>query len=180
MYKLLVLFALIATTFSLPYPLAEDEDGEQYHLVPLNRVRRQQQTNYRLDSKGNLFLGHKGTILDNQNHRLDGQGYVVKNVKGHGLSPDAGGGALNYLNKPSNLNLGVSADHVRHGGTNVGATAGWNFIQQKNAEVGLSGRMLGFIASLDTKDFSNKVKYCLVRGPRLILPEDKSYAINIV
>ncbi|XP_050302377.1 uncharacterized protein LOC126740406 [Anthonomus grandis grandis] len=139
MYKFFIFFALMAAAFSLPYPLVEDEDGEQYHLVPLSRVRRQQ-TDYRLDSKGNLFLGHKGTILDNQNHRLDGQGYVVKNVKGHGLSPDAHGGALDYLNKPTGLNLGVSANHVRHGGTKVGATGGWNFIQRKDAEVGISGR----------------------------------------
>ncbi|XP_050302383.1 uncharacterized protein LOC126740413 [Anthonomus grandis grandis] len=140
MYKLLISFALVAAAFSLPYPLVEDEDGEQYHLVPLSRVRRQQQTDYRLDSKGNLFLGHKGTILDNDNHRLNGEGYLVKNVKGHGLSPDAHGGALDYLNKPTGLTAGLSADHMRHMGTKVGATAGWNFIQTKDAQVGISGR----------------------------------------
>lgn len=61
-------------------------------------------------------LSHQRTFIDNANNRLDGSGYVSKDLRGHGIQPDAYGGGLGYLHKPSGSTLGVNADHVRRGG----------------------------------------------------------------
>ncbi|KAH1005159.1 hypothetical protein HUJ04_006194 [Dendroctonus ponderosae] len=108
---------------------------------PLERPKRQnRQTSVNVESPGIATIQHSGTVFDNNRHRLDGSGYVSKDFsRGGGLRPDAVGGSLDYLHKPSSSSVGVQADHFRHGGTDLKASGTWNFIDTPNAEVGLTG-----------------------------------------
>lgn len=81
-----------------------------------NCFRQNHQTSVNIKDPGVATLSHQSTILNNGNHRLDGSGYVSKDLRGHGIKPDAYGGGLDYLHKPSGSTLGVNTDHVRRGG----------------------------------------------------------------
>ncbi|KAF7268742.1 hypothetical protein GWI33_018094 [Rhynchophorus ferrugineus] len=128
--------------------IVEDEAGQQYYLVPLSRTKRsepekkntQPQTDWKVESPGILTVSHKGTILDNNKHQLDGMGYVQKNLRGHGIEPEVFGGGLKYTHKPSESNLKIGADHARGFGTKLHADATYNIYHSKNADVGLTGQ----------------------------------------
>nr|ABZ80663.1 hypothetical antimicrobial peptide [Sitophilus zeamais] len=154
--KVFVVFSLIlavafAYPFDVPQPdgevheeyqpstVVEDENGEHYYLVPLGRTKRQT-TNWQIQSPGIASLSHKGTILDNPNHHPDGSGYVTKDLRGHGLAPDAYGGRVDYTHKPTGSNLGVGADHARGFGTDVTASGTYNFLHSKSGDLGVTGQ----------------------------------------
>ncbi|XP_066259186.1 uncharacterized protein [Euwallacea similis] len=138
-FSFVIAFAIVSVQ---SHPVGEyDSDEDVMHLVPLRREKRQQKTDFHLKSPGIATLSHQGTILNNNNHRLDGMGYATKDFSRHGgLRPDTYGGSLDYLHKPSGAGLGVSADHFRGSGTSVGASGTWNFIQRPNANFGITGQ----------------------------------------
>ncbi|CAG9772815.1 unnamed protein product [Ceutorhynchus assimilis] len=129
--KCLIVFALIIS--ALLYVSASP-------LLPLQRHKRQQATSFDLKNPGIGTLSHTGTIVDNQNHLLTGTGYASKDFTRGGLKPDAYGAQVDYSHKPSGSVLGLGADHVRRAGTDVRASGTWNFVNTKNAEVGLNGQ----------------------------------------
>nr|CAI5850193.1 unnamed protein product [Callosobruchus analis] len=105
----------------MPYEVAEDEEGQQYYMVPLSRERRSpQSTSIGMNEKG-ISLSHKGNILDNNGHRLDGSAYASKNHHSPGLRPDQFGGQLDYNHDPSRTSAYLGADHARGYGTDVRA-----------------------------------------------------------
>ncbi|KAF7268743.1 attacin-B-like [Rhynchophorus ferrugineus] len=160
MKSYLVVAFLIAIAAAQPYPIedeenayrqdsiVEDEEGQQYHLIPLSRSKRsepakkntQAQTDWQIRKPGILTVSHKGTILDNKNHQLGGMGYVQKNLRGHGIEPEVLGGGLKYTHIPSNSNLKIGADHARGLGTNLKASGTYNIYHSKNADLGLTGQ----------------------------------------
>nr|CAI5859212.1 unnamed protein product [Callosobruchus analis] len=104
----------------MPYEVAENEEGQQYYMVPLSRSRRspQSQTSVGANERG-IGLSHSGTILNSNGHRLDGSAYANKNYHSPGLKPDQFGGQLNYNHDRTSAYLG--ADHARGYGTDVRA-----------------------------------------------------------
>ncbi|XP_076260227.1 attacin-B-like [Rhynchophorus ferrugineus] len=130
------------------YSIAEDEEGQQYYLIPLSRSKRsepekkntQPQTDWQIRDPGILTVSHKGTISNNENHRLEGMGYAQKNLRGHGIEPEVFGGGLKYTHIPSESNLKIGADHAPGFGTNLKASGTYNMYHSKNADVGLTGQ----------------------------------------
>ncbi|XP_018563820.1 attacin-C-like [Anoplophora glabripennis] len=134
-YVLLAVVAAVAT--ALPVEYNEQEDGQEFYLVPVNREKRQ--TNWGISNTG-LGASHAGTIFDNGNHRLDGSAYAAKNFGSHGLRPDQMGGRLDYAHMPSGSNAFIKADNARHYGTDVNAGAQYNFVHRKDLDVGVVGQ----------------------------------------
>ncbi|KAJ8933800.1 hypothetical protein NQ318_000589 [Aromia moschata] len=135
-YFVLIAF-LLAVAAALPFEVVEDQEGEQYYVVPVSREKRQ--TKWGVSDSG-FGIGHKGTILNNDNHRLDGSAYAGKNWESHGVRPDQFGGRLDYAHKPSGASAFVGADNVRHFGTDVNAGVKYNLHHSKNWDVDLSGQ----------------------------------------
>ncbi|XP_018563819.1 sarcotoxin II-1-like [Anoplophora glabripennis] len=137
--KFFVFFvAAVAVAVAVPIEVAEDEEGQQYYLVPVSREKRQA-TKWGVSNTG-VGLSHSGTILNNDNHRLDGSAYAAKNFGSHGLRPDQVGGRLDYAHKPSGSGAFISADNARRYGTDVNAGAQYNFVHKNNLDVGVVGQ----------------------------------------
>ncbi|XP_076260692.1 uncharacterized protein LOC143196689 [Rhynchophorus ferrugineus] len=146
--KLISLLLVTAATTALPYAeeknngiyeevIVEDEDGQQFYLLPLGRSKRQ--TSWQIKNPGIATISHTGTILNNPNHYVSGTGYLSKNLRGGGFAPETYGGNVGYIHKPTGSNLGVGADHTRGSGTNVHASGTYNFLKTKNGALGLTG-----------------------------------------
>ncbi|XP_018563821.1 uncharacterized protein LOC108905443 [Anoplophora glabripennis] len=133
-FALLAVFAAVAT--AIPVGFVEDEVGQQYVLVPVNREKRQA-TKLDISNTG-VTLGHKGNIFDSNSHKLDGSAYATKNFGTRGL--DQFGGRLDYAHKPSASNVFLGADQTRHFGTDVKAGAQYNFVHKKDFDVGVVGQ----------------------------------------
>nr|CAI5859214.1 unnamed protein product [Callosobruchus analis] len=112
--KHFMIFGLCLVVVSgMPYEVAEDEGGQQYYMVPLSRERRSPQTTSVGANERGISLSHKGNILDNNGHRLDGSAYANKNYHSPGLRPDQFGGQLDYNHDPSRTSAYLGADHTR-------------------------------------------------------------------
>ncbi|GJQ74947.1 hypothetical protein Trydic_g9574 [Trypoxylus dichotomus] len=111
------------------------EEGEEYVLIPLSRVRRQ--TTGGVDSSGRAFVSHTGTIVDNNRHHLTGTGFASKQFKPNG--PLTTGGSLDYIHKPSGSTLGVGASNTRGFGTDVNAAGRYNFYNKGGTSVFAEG-----------------------------------------
>ncbi|CAH1990396.1 unnamed protein product [Acanthoscelides obtectus] len=130
-YILLIGFFLVAVS-ATPLEIAEDEEGQQYYMVPLSRVRRSE-TRGVVNERG-VGVSHQGNIFNSGGHRLDGSAYANKNFGSHGLRPDAAGGRLDYSHG-SKTSAFAGADHVRGYGTDVGAGVRHNIYSSKNFNV---------------------------------------------
>ncbi|XP_018563822.1 uncharacterized protein LOC108905445 [Anoplophora glabripennis] len=135
--KYFVLLAVfVAITTAIPVDFVEDEDGQRYVLVPVNREKRQA-TKLDISNTG-MTLGHKSNILDSNSYKLDGSAYATKNFGTGGIGQF--GGRLDYAHKPSASNVFLGADHTRHFGTDLKAGAQYNFIHKKNFDMGIVGQ----------------------------------------
>ncbi|CAH1990087.1 unnamed protein product [Acanthoscelides obtectus] len=136
-YVVVFIGLCLAVVNSMPLEVAEDEDGEQYYMVPLSRTRRspQSQTGVSANQQG-VTLSHGGNILDRNGHTLDGSAYASKGYHSPGLRPDAFGGQLNYNHEPSRTSGYLGADHVRGFGTDARAGVQHDFYRNKNFNVG--------------------------------------------
>ncbi|KAF7268741.1 hypothetical protein GWI33_018093 [Rhynchophorus ferrugineus] len=124
--KLISLLLVTVATTALPYAeeknngiyeevIVEDEDGQQFYLLPLGRSKRQ--TSWQIKNPGIATISHTGG----------------------GFAPETYGGNVGYIHKPTGSNLGVGADHTRGSGTNVHASGTYNFLKTKNGALGLTG-----------------------------------------
>ena len=57
------------------------------------------QTTGSVDSSGRVTLGHSGTLLNNDRHRLDGSVFASRQF--HPKGPLTTGGGLDYTHKPT-------------------------------------------------------------------------------
>ncbi|XP_074026956.1 uncharacterized protein [Leptinotarsa decemlineata] len=127
----------VAATIAMPFDVVEDVDGEQYYVIPISRQKRQ--TNWGISNSG--FGGsHRGTLYNNDRHRLDGTASAFKNFGSHGFRPDQVGGRLDYNHKPSGSSAFAGANNVRGWGTDVAAGGRYNIHQGKNYGVDLTGQ----------------------------------------
>ncbi|CAH1186465.1 unnamed protein product [Phyllotreta striolata] len=136
--KFLVLLA-VSLTVAAAAPLAvfQDENGEEFALVPLQRQRRQ--TSWGANQSG-FSLGHKGTLFDNGNHKVDGTIGASKAWGSHGLKPDSYNGRVDYSHQRSGSGAFVSADRTPGWGTDVNAGAKYNFARGKNWNADVTGQ----------------------------------------
>ncbi|XP_018571235.1 uncharacterized protein LOC108910919 [Anoplophora glabripennis] len=135
--KYFVLLAIVVTVVAaVPVDVVEDEEGQQYYLVPVSREKRG--TQWGLSGTG-ATVGHSGTIANSGGHRLDGGAYAGKNFGSHGARPDQVGGRLDYSHG-SRTSAFASADHARHYGTDVNAGVRHNVYQNKNFGVDVTGQ----------------------------------------
>ncbi|CAG9863310.1 unnamed protein product [Phyllotreta striolata] len=136
--KFLVLLAVSLTVAAaLPLAVFEDENGEEFALVPLQRQRRD--TTWGAN-QGGFSLGQKGTLFDNGNHRLDGSLSGSKAWGSHGLKPDSYNGRLDYSHQSSGSGAFVSADRTPGWGTDVNAGAKYNIAGGKNWNADVTGQ----------------------------------------
>ncbi|KAJ8964089.1 hypothetical protein NQ317_004397 [Molorchus minor] len=136
--KYFVLVAtLLAVAVAMPFDIFEDEEGEQYYAVPVSREKRQ--TKWGATNTG-FGVSHQGTILNSNNHQLDGSAYASKNWGSHGIKPDQFGGQLDYSHKPSGSSAFVGADRIPGYGTDVSAGLKQNLYQNKNFGVDVTGQ----------------------------------------
>ncbi|KAG5899936.1 hypothetical protein JTB14_002487 [Gonioctena quinquepunctata] len=133
-YFVFVTFCLAVAT-ALPFEVIEDEDGEQYYVIPVSRSKRQ--TKWGVSDTG-FGASHTGTVFKNDNHQLDGTGSFGKNFRSHGI--DQVGGRLDYTHTPSGSSAFLGADKTRGYGTDVAAGAKYNIYQNKNLDVDLTGQ----------------------------------------
>ncbi|CAH1110799.1 unnamed protein product [Psylliodes chrysocephalus] len=129
--------ALVAVAAALPLDVFEDETGQEFVLVPVQRQRRD--LTYGLN-QGGYGLGQKGTVFSNDNHQLDGSYGASKAWGSHGLKPDTFGGRLDYTNKPSGSTGFVGVDRTPGYGTDVTAGAKYNIAQGKNWGADVTGQ----------------------------------------
>nr|CAH7738723.1 unnamed protein product [Callosobruchus chinensis] len=137
--KYIMVFGLcLAMVSGMPYEVAEDQQGQQYYMVPLSRARRspQPQTSVGANERG-FGISHSGNILDNNGHRLDGSAYANKNYHSSGIKPDQFGGQLNYNHDPSRTSAYLGADHARGYGTDVRAGVQHDIYRTKNFNLGV-------------------------------------------
>ncbi|XP_023024624.1 attacin-A [Leptinotarsa decemlineata] len=127
----------LALSAAIPLDFIEDVNGEQYYIVPVSREKRQ--TNWGISNTG-FGASHRGTLFDNNRHRLDGTASAGKNFGSHGLRPDQIGGRLDYNHKPSGSSAFIGADRTRGWGTDVAAGGRYNIHQSKNFGVDLTGQ----------------------------------------
>uniref|UniRef100_A0A6P7GBI6 Uncharacterized protein LOC114340065 isoform X1 n=1 Tax=Diabrotica virgifera virgifera TaxID=50390 RepID=A0A6P7GBI6_DIAVI len=136
--KYLIVFAsFLLFAAALPVDVIEDEEGQEYALLPLHRERRQ--LKWGLNQSG-YGLSHSGNLFNNNNNRLDGTVSASKAWGSHGLKPDTFGGRLDFANKPSSSSAFVGADRTRGYGTDVNAGLKYNFLQKKNWNGDISGQ----------------------------------------
>lgn len=116
--------AILTVSMAMPFEVYEDENGQEYLLVPsvLHRERRYiiiiilltktkliiilmcRQTSVDVNKSGpgtRVTLGHQGTLFNNGIHRLDGGASVSKQFKPSG--PTIAGGNLGYSHIPSGI-----------------------------------------------------------------------------
>ncbi|VEN64141.1 unnamed protein product [Callosobruchus maculatus] len=138
-YIVLIGFCL-AVVSATPLEIAEDEEGQQYYMVPLSRARRSPGSVTHLGANERGFgVSHQGNILNKNGHQLDGGAYASKNYQSHGLRPDQFGGRLDYNHAPSRTSAFATADHARRYGTDVSAGIRHDIYSSKNFNVGVGG-----------------------------------------
>ncbi|RZC32121.1 uncharacterized protein BDFB_011474 [Asbolus verrucosus] len=137
MYKLVVL-ALVSAAVVSAYDVVQDEEGQEFYLVPLHRQRRQTNIGISKENPGvRITAGHKGTVFDNGNHRVDGGAFASKQFRPSG--PATVGGQLGYSHVPSGSNLNVGAQHTQRFGTDLSASGRGNLWRQGNSRLDAVG-----------------------------------------
>nr|ABP97089.1 antibacterial peptide Cp1 [Copris tripartitus] len=133
---------------ALPYPeIVENEAGDVFQLVPLERVRRGSvYGNVDITDPGRLIVGAKGTPIDNANHRWDTHVFATDNIRHH--SPLTVGGEASYLHKPTGSTAHLAGTRTEQWGTDLKASGRYNFFQDKttnaNVEAFASKHIGGF------------------------------------
>ncbi|CAH1110798.1 unnamed protein product [Psylliodes chrysocephalus] len=136
--KSFIVFAVfVAISVALPFEVFEDETGQEFVLVPVQRQRRDVTWLVDEDKYG---LGQKGKFFSNNNHQFDGSYGASKAWGSHGLKPDTFGGRLDYINKPSGSTGFVGVDRTPGYGTDVTAGAKYNIAQGKNWGADVTGQ----------------------------------------
>ncbi|VEN33768.1 unnamed protein product [Callosobruchus maculatus] len=122
----------------MPYEIAEDEEGQEYYMVPLSRARRSPDTETSICVKEKSSgVAHSGNIFDKNGHRLDGSAYANKDHHSPGIKPDQFGGQWNYNHDPSRTSAFVGADHTKGYGTDAGAGIKHDIHRSKDFNVGV-------------------------------------------
>nr|APX53002.1 attacin 2 [Anatolica polita] len=139
MYKQIV-FALFSFALVSSFEIVQDEEGQEYYLLPLHRARRAS-TNVDIQKSGgggaSVTLDHKGTIFENDNHRVDGGAFASKQFKPNG--PPTVGGNLQYTHIPSSSSLNLGASHTKHLGTDFSTSGTANLWQKGNSRLDAVG-----------------------------------------
>ncbi|KAL3265363.1 hypothetical protein HHI36_009569 [Cryptolaemus montrouzieri] len=139
--KIIIVFlAVCAISCAQVYDFAEDEFGRQYIMVPLPLSRQRRQTTYDISKtpKGgtNVQLGHKGTIFDDGNHKLDAGASVSKTFNPN--SAPTYGGSLDYTHH-SGSGLSVGAKNTPGYGTDLGVQGKYNIWREGKATLDAVG-----------------------------------------
>ncbi|CAG9825326.1 unnamed protein product [Phaedon cochleariae] len=124
----------LAVAAAVPIEVFEDEDGQEYYLVPVSREKRQ--TKWGISNSG-AGISHTGTLFQNDHHQLDGTASAAKNFPSHGLRPDQIGGRLDYTHTPSGSGAFVQADRTRNWGTDVAAGGKYNIYTSPKKDFGV-------------------------------------------
>uniref|UniRef100_A0A1L8DQF5 Putative attacin n=1 Tax=Nyssomyia neivai TaxID=330878 RepID=A0A1L8DQF5_9DIPT len=108
-------------------------------LLPRQRVRRQ--TVFGGITPGNPAgvqgtVGARGTLFDNNGHRVDGHGSISRNW--HPNGPTTIGGGLDYTGPRGSAS--VTAQHLHHLGTTLGAEAKANIYRSPNGMTSLDAQ----------------------------------------
>ncbi|CAH0545651.1 unnamed protein product [Brassicogethes aeneus] len=116
MKSYLVFVAFLAWASALPLDIFEDDDGQQFYLVPMQRQKRDTTWDVAKGPGGtNVQLGQEGTIWAKGNHEIIGGGHASKNFNPNG--PLVGGGSIGYHHIPTDTNIKASATHIPNWGT---------------------------------------------------------------
>ncbi|XP_072389111.1 uncharacterized protein [Diabrotica undecimpunctata] len=127
-YNIVFAFCL-AVAAAIPVDVAVDEEGQEYLLVPVFRERRDVKWGA---NQGGFGASSSGTLLNNNNHRVDGTATESKAWGSHGVKPDSFGGRVDYSHKPSGSSGFVNADRTPGYGTDVTAGGKYNIAGGKN------------------------------------------------
>ncbi|KAK9870778.1 hypothetical protein WA026_009739 [Henosepilachna vigintioctopunctata] len=121
------------------YEIAENENGEQFVMVPLPLIRNRRQTSVDIShGQGTtITAGHQGTIFRNNKHQVIGGGFVSKQF--HPKGPTTLGGNVGYQHVPSGSGLNVGASNTRGFGTDVSATGNANIWRKGNSRLDATG-----------------------------------------
>ncbi|CAH1370004.1 unnamed protein product [Tenebrio molitor] len=138
MFKLIVL-ALAGLAAVSAYEVVQDDQGQEFFLVPLHRQRRQTSVDISKSNPGvRATVSHQGTIFNNGDHRLDGGAFASKQFRPSG--PATVGGKLGYSHVPSGSGLNVGAQRTQRFGTDVSATGNANLWRRGNARLDAVGQ----------------------------------------
>ncbi|XP_049819445.1 uncharacterized protein LOC109608154 isoform X1 [Aethina tumida] len=116
--------ATLALAIALPLDLIEDDEGQQYLLVPLQRQRRESSTSWDV-SKGaagtTVKLGQETVLASKGGHELNAGAFASKTFDPTG--PLTVGGTLGYHNVPTGTDVKAVVAQTPNWGTDVGLQA---------------------------------------------------------
>ncbi|CAH1183472.1 unnamed protein product [Phaedon cochleariae] len=150
----------LAVAVAVPVEVFEDDNGQEFLLVPVSRQKRQ--TKWGISNSG-AGISHTGTIYSNGRHQLDGTASAAKNFPSHGLRPDQVGGRLDYTHNPSGSGAFVGADRTRNWGTDVSAGGKYNIYTSPKKDFGVDAT--GVQLPLDHRNVSGTEQWRRLRSP---------------
>ncbi|XP_044748054.1 uncharacterized protein LOC123309153 isoform X6 [Coccinella septempunctata] len=134
--SLVFIFGILALVAAEESYFIEDQFGTEYLMVPLPLSRQRRQTTVDINKTPGgtqVALGHKGTIFENDNHLVSGQGFVSKQFRPTG--PTTLGAGLGYEHKPSGSGINLGASNTRGFGTDLSATGTANLWSKGNSRL---------------------------------------------
>ncbi|XP_056640744.1 uncharacterized protein LOC130447770 isoform X2 [Diorhabda sublineata] len=137
MKSIILVLAITAAASSLPIDIIQDENDQEYLVIPLERQKRD--LTWGANQNG-YSLGQKGTLWSNDHHQVDGEYGASKAWNSHGLKPDSYRGELDYSHKPSGSTAFVAAHRTPGYGTDGAAGLKYSIAQGKNYNVDLTGQ----------------------------------------
>ncbi|CAH1108528.1 unnamed protein product [Psylliodes chrysocephalus] len=129
-FFIFVIISFVAYSTASPIDLAFEEE---------EKLRDPSRTKWGLNQAG-YGASHTGNIYDNGKNVLDGTVSASKAWNSHGLKPDVVGGRLDFKNKQTGSAAFLGADRTRGSGTDVNAGVKYNFVQEKNLNVDVTGQ----------------------------------------
>ncbi|XP_057667433.1 uncharacterized protein LOC130900678 [Diorhabda carinulata] len=134
MKSFIVLALCLAISAAIPLDIVEDEEGQEYLIVPLHRERREVKVGA---SQSGVNVGHSSSY-GNGPHRVDTAVGASKSWGSHGIKPDSFGGSVSYSHTPSGSSAFAGANRAPGYGTDVSAGGRYNFAGGKNWNAGVS------------------------------------------
>ncbi|KAK9870785.1 hypothetical protein WA026_009745 [Henosepilachna vigintioctopunctata] len=114
-------------SFALPLDIVEDDNGEQYLMVPLSRSRRASDFSYDI-SKGprgtRVELGQQGTVFQKGFHTINTGASVGKTFNPN--SPTTFGANVGYAHERTGSGINVAAQKTPGYGTDLSVQGKYN------------------------------------------------------